>query len=251
MENPLEQPAPDDPVERIHTMARDLAYGAVHDLWSAKIVFVNDGISMALLQGGLNEGDANIFNYVERKWHDNIPYPDMLVSFGYLTIMSSTSTRTDYILTEKAFALLEKPTTQESIFISYKRDESSAFALLLLARLKAVGLDAFLDMKDLSPGDDWHSRLEDEVRGRKHFICLIGPTTLDSPYVREEVEWAMDTKGVRTIPIWHRGFRHVEDKYPEFALFLSKNAIIVENEHAKAYNNAVIELLNYFGFTPT
>jgi hypothetical protein len=249
--NPLELPPPDDPLERVHMLARDLAYGAVQGLWSPRIIYIYDGISAMVLQGGANPLDANIIEYIERKWHDDIPDLGMLVSFGFFTILNTAKDRTDYIITDKAFALLDKPVTPASIFISYKREESSAFALLLLARLKAVGLDAFLDMKDLSPGDDWHSRLEEEVKRRKYFICLIGPSTLDSPYVREEIRWAMETKGIRTLPIWHRGFAYDPDEYPEFAVFLSKNAIVVEREHAKAYNNAVIELLNFFGFTPT
>ena len=35
MDNPLEQPAPDDPIERVHAFARDLAWGAVNGKWGS------------------------------------------------------------------------------------------------------------------------------------------------------------------------------------------------------------------------
>jgi hypothetical protein len=42
-----------------------------------------------------------------------------------------------------------------------------------------------------------------------------------------------------------------ENQYPRLTTFLRRNAIIVENETAKAYESALTELLNYFGFTPS
>jgi hypothetical protein len=119
---------------------------------------------------------------------------------------------------------------------------------LILARLQMVGLDPFLDLKDLAPGEHWHARLEDEVKSREHFLCLVAPDTLQSEYVRQEIEWAQK-HGKRTIPIWHTGFRPSDTDYTGFKDFLNSNAIIVENENVKAYNNAVLEILNYFGMT--
>ena len=33
MDNPLEQPAPDDPIARVHEFARDLAWGVALGMW--------------------------------------------------------------------------------------------------------------------------------------------------------------------------------------------------------------------------
>ena len=246
MQNPLELPPPENPVEAIHTLARDLAWGAVNKMWSAVISITPHGVFWV---GSSSENSQRIEAYIEAKWHGNPPSPDFLIAFGYLAFKNEANYGTDYLLTEKAFQLLEKPISTR-VFVSYNRAESSAFALLILARLKAVNVDAFLDLTGLTPGEDWRERLENEVKTREHFVCLVAPQTLASPYARDEIAWALES-GRRTIPIWHNGFRLNADDHSELANFLNKNAIIVENENAKAYNNAVIELLNYFGFTPT
>jgi hypothetical protein len=245
MQNPLEVPPPDDLVERIHILARDLAWGAVNKMWGVVISVTPHGVFWI---GYSSENREKIEAYLEHKWQGNPPSPDFLIAFGYLAFKNEANYGTDYLLTEKAFQLLEKPVATK-VFISYNRAESSAFALLILARLKAVGIDAFLDLTGLTPGEDWRLRLENEVKTREHFICLIGPQTLASPYARDEIAWAMQSDR-HTIPIWHNGFRLNTDDASALGNFLNKNAIVVENENAKAYNNAVIELLNYFGFTP-
>ncbi len=246
MQNPLELPPPDDAVERIHTLARDLAWGAVNKMWGAMISVTPHGVFWI---GYNSESSQKVGEYLAHKWRGKHPSPDFLIAFGYLAFKNEANYGTDYLLTEKAFLLLEKPISTKA-FISYNRAESSAFALLVLARLKAASVDAFLDLTGLAPGEDWRERLENEVKTREHFVCLVGPQTLASPYARDEITWALES-GRHTIPIWHNGFRLNADDHTELANFLNRNAIIVENENAKAYNNAVIELLNYFGFTPT
>jgi hypothetical protein len=246
MQNPLELPPPDDSLERIHTLARDLAWGAINKMWGAVISVTPHGVFWL---GYSSESSERIEAYLESKWRGNPPSPDFLIAFGYLAFKKEANYGTDYLLTEKAFQLLEKPISTKA-FISYNRAESSAFALLILARLKAAGIDVFLDLTGLTPGEDWRERLENEVKTREHFICLVGPQTLASSYMRDEIAWALES-GRHTIPIWHNEFRLNMGDHSELANFLNKNAIIVENENAKAYNNAVIELLNYFGFTPT
>ncbi len=257
MHNFLEDPVPDDPIQRVHAFARDLAYGALVSKWESVLYF----------RIGENEdfpGKDSISSYLGEKWkNEKPPRMSTLVSFGYATVIPPRPPElgqhrspldvggAKYSLTEKAFALLKQP-APASIFISYSRRESSAFALLILARFKAIDLEPFLDIRDISPGDDWHAELEQEVQQRENFICLIGPHTLESPYVRKEIEWALDA-GVRTIPIWHNGFRYDEsiNPDPELQNFLKRHAIVVEKEDAKAYQSAIDELLNYFGVTPT
>ena len=102
---------------------------------------------------------------------------EILDTMGYLN-----ETR----LTNLAFALVrEKPDIE--IFISYRRAESSLLALYLKSRFIIAGSDAFVDVNNLNLGDDWHSELEDRVKTSTDFICLVGPTTLQSKYVRQEI----------------------------------------------------------------
>jgi hypothetical protein len=58
--------------------------------------------------------------YLERKWRGHPLSPDFLIAFGYLAFKNEANYSTDYLLTEKAFQLLEKPISIKA-FISYKR----------------------------------------------------------------------------------------------------------------------------------
>jgi hypothetical protein len=235
MHNYLDDPVPDDPILRIHHFARDLAYGVMAGDW---YINIDDIMSFPRLYR-----DVEGYEKLAKKWEEtNSPDPVFLDVYGYVDRS---------ILTQKAFDLLNQ-SIPASIFISYSRKDSSAFALLLLARFKAIGMEPFLDMKDLKPGDEWHGLLQEEIRNRDYFVCLIGPHTLESPYVLKEIQWALDASA-RTIPIWHSGFRfQPEASHPEWLTeFMQRNAIIVEQENTKAYEGALIELFNYFGFTPS
>ena len=79
-------------------------------------------------------------------------------------------------ISQAAFDLLSE-TPPYKVFVSYKHSESSAFALLVVTRLKEHGLYAFCDMR-LVPGDPWHAELENRVRDSKFQVLLLGPTTL-------------------------------------------------------------------------
>jgi hypothetical protein len=201
----IKRELPDNPTQRIAAFARDLAEGSLHDLWTPKFAVFSERFVETFWQSYKDFAPGEtiaIDRYMTEKWKDKPPSAELLRAFGYFAEFdhSERRDRYTYILTDKAFQLLQQP-IPTSIFISYSR---------------------------------------------KHFICIVAPSTLDSPYVRQEIKWAIDT-GKRTIPIWHNGFRTSTDA--ELKDFLNSNAIIVENENVKAYNNAVLELLNYFGMT--
>jgi hypothetical protein len=248
MNNPLQEPAPEGTLQRVRAVTVDLAYGASEGLWAPEysISRSSSGETWFIHDSG---GSTNDW---QQKWGESLPPANLLVSFGYSEIIRSGQFDDTYLLTEKAFSLLEQP-VPTSIFISYRRQESSAFALLILARFKALGLEPFLDI-NIEPGDEWHAQLEAEVSSRESFICLIGPTTLESKYVRREIAWAL-AANARIIPIWHNGFdgtqvAEIQKIYPELGPFLDKQAIPVEQENPVAYEGAIIQLLNRFGVTP-
>jgi hypothetical protein len=250
MHNPLEDPVPDDPIQRVHAFARDLAYGAITDLWSSRLKLSTKSSSFAdyEFEQWANARNEKLLFEVARKWESHFPSSTLLVSLGYLT----QTDREHYHITDKAFTLLEQP-APASVFISYRRQESSAFALLLLARFKAHGLEPFLDM-NIEPGEDWHAELEQQVVTCEHLIALLGPATLTSAYVREEIVWAMNTRA-RIIPVWHNGFDEAQlaqyqAQYPALAAFFGKQAIKVEQENPAAYETAIIQILNRFGIMP-
>ena len=148
--------------------------------------------------------------------------------------------------------LLEYPDPY-NVFISYKRSESSAFALLVLARLKEHGLVPFVDMA-LVAGENWHADLKQRIKGCDYFIILLGNDTLSSPMTVKEIKWAIKY-GKTIIPVWHSGFAIGDPKWKYVPKAVTDaiaqtNAIIVQDESASGYNTAIVELLNRFGITP-
>lgn len=230
-----QRPLPNNPIERVRIFAKELAEGAAQEVWGTYIYTFRGEIS-----------DERFEPYLAQRWNSQYPNLDLLVSNGYV------QTGESYLnLTKAAFDLLDvaEPST---IFISYRRKDSSAFALLVLARLKAAGLDAFLDLT-LEPGEEWHKGLQQRIQSRNYFILLLGKETLASTVVQKEITWAQQA-GLGIIPIWHNGFSYNASEWtlsPEIEnLLTNTHSIRVLEESALAYNNTIVELLNRFGITP-
>lgn len=265
MDNPLLAPRPDDPIERVHEYARDLAYliatGEVDDLQGRsphQMVSTAEAINQFSLKWGGYVLDTYLTAEQKEKAADSkselssgtyykllVPGPSFstLVSFGYMMNVANA-----WHLTEKAFALLEKPAVAPSTFISYRRAESSALALLIEARLRLVGVrDVFID-KNITAGEDWAQRLEDTIRACQVFIVLVGAHTLNAPaaVVEKEIALAVESN-CRIISLWHNGHHLKHEKnYP--SVLDKRQFIVVEHESARHYEMAINELLNSLGY---
>jgi len=252
MDNPLELPIPNDPIERIHAFARDLAYGAIHELWSPTFTVMfsteNDMWRSNIKRGESGEIPPDHFGqYIAQKWQRKPPSPNFLVSFDYLFTQNHGNGQSQYLLTSKAFALLDKPLTPPSTFISYRQDQSSALGLLIEARLKIADSNAhiFID-KLLVPGDDWEKRLQDTIHQSRYFVCLLGAETLArSKMVYQEIQWAADA-GCTMIAVCHGGYTIDALCPPELS---RKQAIIIRQESAEEYELAMIKLLDSLGYS--
>lgn len=227
---------PKSPVARIRALAKELAQGAYDGMWPLEIY---------AFRGAVAEG--TVTHYLEERWGDQAPSFALLVVTGYLSWNSSNT----YLITKQAFDLLDEA-EPSNIFISYRRKDSSAFALLVLARLQLAGLSPFLDMS-LVPGEDWQQGLKSRIQEYDYLVLLIGPDTLSSREVVKEIEWALEA-GVKVIPVWHGGFSFRPGVYPLpvqiETLLQSTHTIRVLEESAVGYNNALVELLNRFGVMP-
>ncbi len=234
-------PLPSSPMARMRLFAKEVAMGCLEGLWP-----VADFLR-----------EQNYYRYKIDRWVDSAPDEALLIQNGYFSRTSqsapgSTGLTFNTIRIEKpAFDLIEEVEPSE-IFISYRRKDSSALALLVLARLKAAGLNPFLDLS-IQPGANWHAHLRDQIATRDYFVLLIGQETLASPYVQQEIQWALETDAA-ILPIWHNEFEYrsgVIELPPEIdRLLTSTHTIRVLEESALAYNNAIVELLNRFGVTP-
>lgn len=229
------RPLPQNPMTQVRTMAKELAEGAAAGLW---------GVGLYGFRGTIT--DPDVLPYFEGRWQSGGPQIGLLVMNDYLRWDGNTA-----FITKASFDLIDEaqPT---SIFISYRRKDSSAFALLVLARLKMAGLEPFLDLA-LVPGEDWEAGLRERIRKYDTLIALIGRETLSSEVAIKEIKWALEA-GLTLIPIWHNGLVYKADEWKlpaEVDEALQKtHTIRVIEESALGYNNAIVELLNRFGVTP-
>lgn len=105
--------------------------------------------------------------------------------------------------------------SSRGIFLSYRRDDSAAYALLLQPRLSERFPDAqvFMDMDSIRAGRDFIDAIQEALDSCAVLVALIGRQwativdeegrrRLDNPddFVRAEVRTALD-RGVRVIPV--------------------------------------------------
>jgi hypothetical protein len=235
MEDPLEQRAPEEPLKRVVEFARDLAYGVAQGYWISDINWLE------LLDPELSDHARRYMAHLWKKWRTDFPPRSLMLSFGYFDEVAIPSI---YRLTEKAFSRLERPTAPPSVFIAYRRNISSALALLVEARLKLVGNpNPFID-KNLVAGDEWEERLRERISQSRYFVCLIGKTTLESIQVMQEIAWATEFD-CRIISVWHDGLK-MDENTPE--ILRERHAIFVKEESALEYETAINQLLNSMGY---
>jgi hypothetical protein len=236
---------PVDQFLRVKILAKELAEGALENAWIARFVAYENENEYSGRTGLWFDDDMQI--YTRERWKNDYPDLTIPVAMGYLIRTSAHVT-----LTHLAFALIND-VVSSSIFISYKRSESSALALLVAEKLKHVGLHPFIDMS-LIPGEDWEAGLKDRIEKSDYMVLLLSNETLKSEVTLKEIGWAMDAN-VKVIPIWHNGFSYKSGAWGKIPvrideLLTKTHTIRVLEENPLAYNTAMTELLNRFGIMP-
>jgi len=237
-------PLPDDPMERVRRLARDMAWGAINEKWGVAFEILMDYGKEIV--DSLDLGQRDWLDYLTKTWSESKPPFQILAILGYLSRGNNR-----YVITARAFQLLEQP-LPATFFISYMHKTSSAFALLIKARLQMLNPinDVFIDYAGIPIGttESWEAFLEKAVKERDNFICLVTPESLDRPNIQKEIQWALGTNR-NIVPIWHSGFTLPEnlDALEDWRRkFLNINAIPVVEEKAAAYDSAIDRLVERF-----
>ena len=243
MNNPHELPAPADIEERVKAFALDLAWGVRNERWEDGFPVTSFGEMRTWLPPQSPISFITLFSqFLKDKWGNQPPDSDQMESHGYLKSDSPdfySSFQRIYCLTDKAFELLNPPKPL-NVFISYKHTESGAFASFIAAKLASTELQisVFTD-RELKPGVVWENQLERKIRECDVFISIFGPTTLDSPVIQREINWALES-GCDIIPVWHNEYER-EDRYPEE--LRGRQHITVHAESMEMYEYALQKLL--------
>ncbi|MGJ3240076.1 MAG: toll/interleukin-1 receptor domain-containing protein [Anaerolineae bacterium] len=244
---------PTNPMARIKTYARELAEGAVYGLWNIHFNYYAVLADIPDMEDS-SRGEQAIHHYTMARWGqiDHAPNVDLLVRLNYLESIGTDGYSSAVAITRDAFDLLSDIDAL-NIFISYKRSESSAFALLLHDRLQRAGLNAFVDMQ-LKAGLNWQKQLKANIKDADYLIVLLGKDTLHSSITIKEIIWAISAQ-IPIIPIWHRGFeyrtqdwQHILPDRVDEALQANHTIRVIE-ENPLMYDMAIRELLNRFGMS--
>ena len=90
------------------------------------------------------------------------------------------------------------------LFVSYSRKDTE-FARKLTERLKAEGMDAWVDWQDIPPSVDWMNEIKKGIEEADIFLFLVSPDSIASTVCAEELEHGI-VNGKRIIPVIARDF---------------------------------------------
>jgi serine/threonine protein kinase len=80
------------------------------------------------------------------------------------------------------------------VFFSYRRGIASGWATHFAEKLQSSGIDVYLDAKRRDNATQFPSWMEDKIRQCDVFVCFLEKTTLESSWVRREIELAYRDK---------------------------------------------------------
>jgi hypothetical protein len=90
----------------------------------------------------------------------------------------------------------------KDIFISYSRRDQE-FVTRLAADLDARVAGVWFDQSAIQAGEKWHDEILEGIRDCKAFILVLSPDAIESRYVREEVNKALEL-GKTIFPVIYR-----------------------------------------------
>ncbi len=121
-----------------------------------------------------------------------------------------------------------KPT----IFISYRREPAADLARLIHDRLVARGYDVFLDVETIN-GGRFATIIQREIAARDVLLVILTPTTLESEWVRREVQTAFENNKT-IVPLAAHGFTFGAGLPPEVSDLGNHDAVRWEHDFADA-----------------
>ena len=203
-------PIPSGEVARVKLLAKELAKGYDKGLWQ----YIGKWVGA----GAPHESNVCIRRYFLERWqvwdfHDSV---FRLQRHGY-----TQQGELYEELTQSAIALIDEPKDSQLYdkaepydgFISYKRSENSLLAMLVRNTLRLHAFTPFIDM-EINPTEEWHARLENQVKASNYFVALLGPHTHESKYTVREIYWAFKHE-IPIVQLWQHGFT-VEPRKWEF-----------------------------------
>jgi serine/threonine-protein kinase len=101
---------------------------------------------------------------------------------------------------------------QPCVFLSYQREASAGWANLFASTLEGKhDWSIFLDTMARDGAPRIPERIRNAIERADVFVCFLAPGTLDSNWVRQEIEIAHES-GKPMVPVFHEAFRREHEK---------------------------------------
>jgi hypothetical protein len=94
---------------------------------------------------------------------------------------------------------MKSGSTRPKAFFSYSRADWTKVEQLVAA-LRVVGIDAWVDFQNITPGDKWQHAISNAISAADAFVLCLSPFILESIRVHDEIATARD-RGLRIIPV--------------------------------------------------
>ncbi|MGH8063644.1 MAG: toll/interleukin-1 receptor domain-containing protein [Candidatus Entotheonellia bacterium] len=96
-----------------------------------------------------------------------------------------------------------------AIFLSHSTYDDATVAELRIA-LESHGVSVWADSQRLSAGEELTPRIQEAIANAQHFVVLLSPRAINSPWVHKEVQLAQTVKqsrrdGYKVIPVLYDG----------------------------------------------
>ncbi|MDP1744684.1 MAG: toll/interleukin-1 receptor domain-containing protein [Bacteroidota bacterium] len=147
------------------------------------LVVVSDGVSNTFAEPSVLNWTQTTLPVVQLGNHVNLPNP-----FNIPNAVFWKNSIDEVIPT--IFGLIGISEEDQRIFISYRRDDTTAFAEQLFDRLHHEGFDVFLDRFSINPAVNFQNRLYQELADKAMIVFLESPTFLSSPWIQLEIAFA-------------------------------------------------------------
>src|SRR5260221_3990728 len=82
----------------------------------------------------------------------------------------------------------------ETVFISYSRGDGEAFATKIHDQLEARGFPAWLDRRDIKPGENWDLAIDAGIRDSWGLLFAMTPSSVASENCHDEWSRALSFK---------------------------------------------------------
>jgi ATP-dependent Clp protease ATP-binding subunit ClpB len=88
-----------------------------------------------------------------------------------------------------------------TVFISHSVQDREYVEREIIAPLRSWGLQAWYSTSDIRPTDRWERKILEALRACEWFLVAMSPRSAQSEWVRDEVNWAMNYRIKRIIPV--------------------------------------------------